>query len=198
MSEARLSRRDLLARLAAGMSLVTAADAQHAHEALAQQNATRKGPYQPKALTAHEYATLQKLSDLILPADERSAGALAAGAAEFIDFLCAANGEMRDLFTGGLMWLDEAMAHGHDGANFLESTAAQQTAMLDRIAYRRNASPELDPGIEFFAFCRRLVADAYYTTPTGFQELGYMGNGAMAQFRVPAECLEYALKRSGL
>lgn len=43
-----------------------------------------------------------------------------------------------------------------------------------------------------------MVADAYYTTPIGYKEVGYMGNTGMAQFSVPKEALEYALKRSGL
>ena len=70
--------------------------------------------------------------------------------------------------------------------------------MLDLIAWRKNASPELNPGIEFFAFCRRMVADAYYSSPIGYKEVGYMGNGAMSSFSVPKEAVEYALKRSGL
>jgi hypothetical protein len=28
------------------------------------------------------------------------------------------------------------------------------------------------------------------------KDLGYMGNGAMAEFKVPKEAVEYALKRS--
>src|SRR5215475_14194867 len=154
------SRRDLLARLAAGVSLVTAADAQHVHESVAQEKAGQKGAYKPKSLTAHEYATLQHLSDLIIPADDRSPGALAAGAADFIDFLCASSDEMRDIYTGGLLWIDNAMVRRADGKTFLEASAASQTALLDQIAYRKNQSPELNAGIQFFSFCRRMVADA--------------------------------------
>jgi len=192
------SRRDLLAKVAAGASIVAAADAQHVHESVAQQKTAQKGPYKPKALTAQEYATLQKLSDLVIPADEHSPGALAAGAADFIDFLCNASEEMRDIYTGGLLWVDEAMKDRYAGKRFVEATPEQQTAMLDLIAWRKNASPELNAGIEFFAFCRRMVADAYYSSPIGYKELGFVGNGAMAQFSVPKEAVEYALKRSGL
>jgi hypothetical protein len=199
MSKIRnLSRRDLLARLAAGMSIVAAADAQHVHESLAQEKTAQKGPYKPKSLTAHEYETLRRLSDLMIPADEHSPGALEAGAADFIDFLCASTDEMRDMYTGGLFWLDQAMKHRYDGQDFLQASPERQTAMLDLIAWRKNRSPELNPGIEFFAFCRRMVADAYYTSPIGFKELGYMGNGAVSQFSVPDEALDYAMKRSGL
>jgi gluconate 2-dehydrogenase gamma chain len=192
------SRRELLARLAAGVSIVAVADAQHVHETMAQEKTAQKGPYKPKALTAHEYATLQRLSDLIIPADEHSPGALEAAAADFIDFLCAASDEMRDIYSGGILWLDEEMKHRHDGKAFVETTPEQQTAMLDVIALRKNAAPEVNPGIQFFAFCRRMVADAYYTSPIGFQEVGYMGNKALSHFSVPPEALEYALKRSGL
>src|SRR3954469_3855503 len=193
------SRRDLLARIAAGASIVAAADAQHVHESVAQQKTAQKGaPYKPKALTAHEYATLQRLSDLIIPADEHSPGALAAAAADFIDFLCAASDEMRDIYTGGILWLDEEMKHRYAGKAFVDAAPEQQTALLDLIAWRKNRSPELNAGIDFFAFCRRMVADAYYTTPIGFKEVGFMGNGAVSQFSVPKEALEYAMKRSGL
>jgi hypothetical protein len=192
------SRRDLLAKVAAGASIVAAADAQHVHESVAQQKTTQKGPYKPKALTAHEYATLQRLSDLIIPADDHSPGALAAAAADFIDFLCNASEEMRDIYTGGLLWVYETMKDRYAGKRFVEAAPEQQTALLDLIAWRKNASPELNPGIEFFAFCRRMVADAYYSSPIGYKELGFMGNGAMSRFSVPKEAVEYALKRSGL
>lgn len=192
------SRRDLLAKVAAGASVVAMADAQHVHESVAQQKTAAKGPYKPKGLNAHEYATLQKLSDLIIPAEEKSPGALAAGAADFIDFLCNASSEMRDIYTGGLMWIDEAMKDRYNGKRFVDASSEQQTGLLDLIAWRKNASPELNPGIEFFAFCRRMVADAYYSSPIGYKELGFMGNGAMTTFSVPKEAVEYALKRSGL
>jgi hypothetical protein len=40
------------------------------------------------------------------------------------------------------------------------------------------------------------VTDAYYTSPVGTKELGYMGNTAVSEFQVPEEALRYALKRS--
>lgn len=197
MSEqADFSRRDLLARLGAGLAAVSVADAQHVHESVEQSKAAGKGPYKPKALTAHEYATLQRLSDLVIPADEHSKGALEAGAADFIDFLCGASDEMKEIYTGGILWLDNEMKHRYAGKDFLGAQPAQQTELLDLIAYRKNASPELNPGIQFFTWCRRMVADAYYTSPIGMKDLGYMGNGAVAEFKVPQEAVDYVMKRS--
>jgi len=193
------SRRDLLRRVGAGISFaagaewINAQDAQHVHQAVAQDKTA--GPYKPKGLTAHEFATLQRLADLIVPADERSKGALEAGAAEFIDFLCAGSDEMRDIYTGGIGWLDDQMLRRH-GSVFVSAKPEQQTAMLDLIAWRKNDSPELGPGVGFFIWARKMVVDGYYTSPIGMKELGYMGNSAMSEFRVPKEALEYALKRS--
>lgn len=195
------SRRDLLRQIGATVSLaaiageaIPAQEAQHVHQAVAQ--AAQKGKYQPKALTAHEFATLQRLADLIIPADEHSKGALEAGAADFIDFLCAASDEMLNIYTGGLAWLDDETRRRYNGKEFLGVQPEQQTAMLDLIAWRKNESPALNPGIQFFSWARRMVADAYYTSPIGMKDLGYTGNSAMSEFSVPKEAVEYALKRS--
>lgn len=196
------SRRDLLRHIGAAISLsamgeevLHAQDAHHVHNAVAQDTAA-KGQYQPKALTAHEFATLQRLSDLIIPADEHSKGALEARAADFIDFLCAASDEMKDIYTGGLAWLDDECRRRYGGKDFVGAQPAQQTTLLDLIAFRKNESPALNPGIHFFSWARRMVADAYYTSPIGIQDLGYMGNTAVSQFSVPEDALDYALKRS--
>ncbi len=199
------SRRDLLRRIggalslaAAGPMILPAQDAQHVHQAIADDKAAQPGPYRPKALTAHEYATLDRLSGLILPADQHSPGAIEAGAAAFIDFLCAASDEMLAIYTGGIAWLDDTMRRRAGGQDFLSAPPAQQTALLDLIAWRKNRSPEWNPGIDFFTWARRMVVDAYYTSPIGFKELGYMGNSAMSSFSVPAEAVEYVMKRSPL
>jgi len=199
------SRRDLLRHIAISLSLgaagervLTAQDAQHVHDAVAQEKSAQNGTYSPKALTAHEYATVERLSDLVIPADERSPGALAANAAAFLDFLCSASDEMQRIYTGGLEWLDDTMRHRYDGVDFVTASPEQQTALLDLIAFRQSRAeyPELATGIEFFSWARNMIVDAYYTSPVGIKEIGYMGNRAMAHFSVPQEAIDYAIKRS--
>jgi gluconate 2-dehydrogenase gamma chain len=205
MSKPNYSRRDLLRHIGASISLavageqmLSAQDVQHVHQAVADEKTAQKGRYQPKSLTAHEYATLQRMSDLIVPADERSPGALAANAADFIDFLCAATDDMKRIYTGGFAWLDDEMRRRYDGKDFLGASPAQQKEMLDLIAYRENRAkdPTLVTGIQFFSWLRNMVVDAYYTSPIGYKELGYMGNSAMSHFSVPQEAIDYAIKRS--
>ncbi len=200
-----VSRRELLLRIGAAVSLaamgervLAAQDAQHVHHALAQEKASLEGLYRPKALTAHEYATIERLSGIIVPADDRSPGAVEAGAARFIDFLCAASDEMKAIYTGGLAWLDDEMRRRNHGKNFLDAPPPAQTALLDLIAWRDRAPADLAAGVQFFAWVRNMVVDAYYTSPMGMKDLGYMGNSAMAQFSVPQEAIDYAVRRSPL
>jgi len=194
-----VSRRDLLriTLTTFGVSVVSAEAAQHVHNAVNDVKKTAQGPYKPKCFTAPEYKTLQKLADMIVPADEKSKGALDAGAPEFIDFLSSQCRELAEIYTGGFAWLDHEMTKRY-GASFVAAAPEQQTAMLDLIAYRKNDSPELGPGIRFFTWVRNMTADAFYTSRIGMDDLGFMGNGAMSEFSVPVSAIEYAVKRSGL
>ena len=83
-------------------------------------------------------------------------------------------------------------------ADFVSAPAPDQTALLDLIAYRRNASPELDPGIQFFTMARRMTVDAFYTSEIGIADIDYQGNRPQATYPAPTEAIAYALKRSGL
>ena len=203
MSDSNVSRRELLKTIGSSMILTTAGVgvlppvlAQHVHQAVMDIKSLDGGPnYQPKFLTRHEFATMRRLSDIIIPADAHSKGAIDAGAAEYIDFLSSRSAEFAQIFTGGIGWLDGAMLRRHQKL-FLDAAPDQQMAMIDLIAYRKNQSADLTAGILFFRFARNVVVDAFYTSPVGIADLGYIGNTGMAQFSVPKEALDYALKRS--
>ena len=192
------SRREMLAGLAASVLGGTFAveAAQHAHNIVVEEKKAT-GVYKPKLFNSHEYATLRRLTELIVPADAQSKSAVDAGAPEFIDLLASGNPELAAIYTGGLAWLDRQMTRRH-GQRFVKATPEQQTAMLDLIAYKKNDSPELGPGIAFFDWARRMVVDAYYTSPAGVRAVGYMGNRGMAVFQVPEAAIAYAVKKSGL
>lgn|SRR5262249_10458206 len=197
----RVSRRGVLRGLAtalgAGLAPVEVA-AQHRHEA-APGEKTRAGTSGPKLFHPHEYATLLRLTELIIPADERSGSALDAGAPEFIDLLCSQNSRLASIFTGGLLWLDREMQHRH-GKNFVDASEDQQTGMLDLLS----ASPATDeagpaslaPGSDFFRWLARMTVDAFYTSAVGIKDIGYLGNKGMAKYEVPEEAIHYALSRS--
>src|SRR5216684_4464391 len=137
-----LRRRDLLQSIALSVTLggLSLEAAQHVHTMAAEEKAV--GLYKPKAFTDHEFKTLQKLADLIVPADEISGGAAAAGAPDFIDLLSSQNPELAAIYTGGIAWLDREMERRYS-TGFLAAKPDHQTALLDLIAYRRNESPAL-------------------------------------------------------
>lgn len=195
MSE--VTRRDLvriaLAVTAAG-GAVEMASAQHIHQAAADDKVANGGLYKPKLFNEHEYLTLQRLAVLIVPADDTSPSALDAGACEFIDLLCSNNVDLATTYTGGLAWVDNETMRRY-GSNFVDAKPEQQTALLDLIAYRKNAA-EVGPGVQFFSWARMMVVDAYYTSKVGIKDIGYMGNTAVAKFEIPQEAIDYALKRS--
>lgn len=167
-----------------------AAQAQHDHGAAPPAAApTRAGFF-----TDHEFATLKALCDCILPADEVSPAASAAGAPEYIDLLCSRNARLARTFRGGLAWLN---AHTSIKA-FAATPAAEQTQLLDRICDRRRSAPADQPGAEFFDWARRMTVDAFYTHPAGYKDVDYRGGKGMTEFSVPAEALSQALSKANL
>ena len=197
MSE--LSRRDVLRRLALTLTAAGTLDrvaAQEVHH-FTQQGRSGAAAYTPRTFTDHQFRTLERLTDLIIPVENGSPGALAAGCAAWIDMIASENDQLKAIYRDGLSWLDGAMKQRTAG-DFASATTAEQTALLDLIAYRRNDSAELRPGIQFFTWVRRMTVDAFYTSEIGIRDIDYRGNSAMLSYPPPREAIEYALKRSGL
>jgi gluconate 2-dehydrogenase gamma chain len=198
-----LTRRNLLRGLvgtvaaAASAEMVSAQQtAMPGHHAMTEPaKAAPSGVYHPKAFNAHEYATLERLTDLIIPADAHSPGAKAAGAAAWIDMLAGRNAQILGIYTGGIAWLDHTMRQ-HDAKDFVSATEPAQHALLDSLAYKKNATPALAPGIHFFEWARRMTVDAYYTSPLGIRALDYRGNDHLREFVVPAGAMAYVNARS--
>ncbi len=196
-----ISRRDALRRvglLLMATGIVDTISAQEVHQMAGEARAAAGGPYTPRALSAHAYATLERLTDLIIPVENGAPGAVAAGAAGWIDMMASENDELKTIYTTGLAWMDQAMA-ARGEKDFVSAPVATQTALLDLIAYRRNASQSgLAPGIAFFNWARRMTVDAFYTSPIGIKDIDYRGNAVLESYPAPTEAIAYALKRSGL
>ncbi len=191
-----LSRRDALRRLGLALMATGALDrvaAQEVH-ALAAEAQAASGPYTPKAFTPAEFRTLERLTDLIVPVENGAPVALAAGCAAWIDLISSENDQLKKTYRDGFAWVDAAMK-SRGAASFVDATPEQQTALLDQIAFRRNQSPELGPGIEFFTWVRRMTVDAFYTSEIGIKDIDYRGNSPMGSYPAPSEAIAYVLKR---
>ena len=185
-----ISRRDVLKTLAvsaaggAVLQVIPAQAAEYAHQAVQKAKvAAPSGKYTPKYFTPHQYETLSSLCDSIIPKDEKSAGAIEAGAPEFIDLLTSENEQYQLKLSGGLYWLDGFCTDRYTGP-YLSCTPDQRKSVLDLIAFRKNAKadPTLSQGVVFFAFVRSLTCDAFYTSKIGIADLQYIGNTALPEF----------------
>jgi len=194
-----VTRRELLRQVALAVVAAGTIDriaAQEVHQMAGQAMAATGGTYTPTALTAHEYATVERLADLIIPVEDGAPGARQAEVPAWIDMLVGVNDQLKGIYTKGVVWIDAAAAKS-GAADFVSATVAQQTALLDQIAFRRNQSTELAPGIEFFGWVRRMTVDGFYTSRVGMRDI-YLGNTPQLTFTVPQEAIDYALRRSGL
>jgi gluconate 2-dehydrogenase gamma chain len=187
---AGISRRDVLRTLAitaAGgsvLQVIPAQAAEFAHQAVRKDKAAApSGKYTPKYFTPHHYETLSSLCDSIIPADEKSGGAIEAGAPEFIDLLTSENEEYQLKLGGGLFWLDGFCADRY-AKPYLSCATDQRKSVLDLVAFRKNAKadPTLSQGVVFFAFVRNLTCDAFYTSKIGIADLQYIGNTSLPEF----------------
>jgi hypothetical protein len=103
---------------------------QHVHQALVQTPATL--PYVPAFFTAAEYASLARLTDVIIP-PTGTPGAAAAGVPEYIDRVVTLNAEHQPLVRSGLAWLAE-QATARFSRDYLMLEEAQHIAILQPLS----------------------------------------------------------------
>jgi len=168
-----LTRREMI-KLSAGAAIavgVTGWDA----GVLAQINA-------PLFFTKEEFALVDELTELIIPADDHSPGARAAQVARYIDFRLSESFEeqSKTQWHEGLK-LIEQVSQEMNGKSFLESTAEQRIALLTRIS--QNEMKPVKPEELFFRELKSRTARAYYTSKIGIHsEMEYKGNTYLKDF----------------
>ena len=134
MTVPSVTRRTVLRQLAiaitaAGSGSVNLAAARLVHT-IAGESRAQPGGYTPIQLTVHEFRTVSRLAELIVPADTRGGSAVDAGAPEFIDLLCSQNDQLTTIYQNGVRWLD-ATASNQFASNFIDTSQEAQTSILD-------------------------------------------------------------------
>jgi hypothetical protein len=157
------------------------------------QEAVRLG-FTPQFFTDHEYRTVRVLVDLILPSDERSGSATEAGVPEFMDFMMTDQPERQIAMRGGLAWMDLECGERF-GKSFVDSSAEQKANFLDLLAWPDTAPEELSQGVSFFTSFRDLTATGFFTSKMGFDDLRYIGNEFVTEWK---GCPEEAIRKLGL
>ena len=132
--------------------------------------------------TPDEFAIVDELSEIMIPADDHSPGARAAKVAAYIDSRLADAWEATDktAWREGLK-IVEQLSREMNGAAFMGSSLEQRLAVVTRMA-RNEAKPER-PEEVFFVQLKARIVDAYYTSEIGIkQEMEYKGNSYLPDF----------------
>jgi hypothetical protein len=143
----------------------------------------RPGAYTPLFFTAAEYAVITRLGELIIPSDD-TPGAREAGASEFVDFMVAHDAEAQAPMRKGLAWLEQR-SQGEHQQPFITLKEAQQTAILDTLAYKARHRAGDEAGQELFARVRSLTVMGFYSSKIGYEELD---NPALKVWGVSPAC----------
>jgi hypothetical protein len=175
----------------------TPAEAQQAHEHAERARAGASAgtrPFKPKFFTAHEYATVALLVDLIIPRDARSGSATDAGVPEFMDFMMIDQPRRQVAMRGGLAIVDR-LTTARFGKRFTTATDAERRQLLDEIAYTSNTDPTVRHAVAFFSSFRDLTASGFWSSRMGVADLQYQGNVFVAEWN---GCPEPALVKLGV
>ena len=177
------------APIAAGFSW-TQHDADVARENL-NKAAENGDSFEPAFFTEHELKTVNVLVDLIIPADERSGSATEAGVPAFMDFMLMDRTNLQLPMRGGLAWID-VQSRKMFAKPFIECTETQQKELLDLIAYPDIATPDVSQGVNFFSSFRDFTASGFWSSKVGVDDLKYMGNTFVAEWKgCPTEVLDH-------
>lgn len=142
-----------------------------------------------KFFTPHELQTVTVLADMIIPADAKSGSASQSGVPAFIEFMMKDQPRNQTPFRGGIRWLDNTCVKRY-GKQFVACTKAQQTEIVDDIAYPEKSRPDTSQGVAFFSLMRNFTATGFFTSKIGIADLGYMGNVPNQWDGVPPDVLK--------
>lgn len=175
-----MERRSALKLIAIG-ALAEPLAAQHAGHAAAGAAAASEAVAPLKFFTPAQNEWVDRLAEMILPADEHSPGAHEAKVSAFIDqTLADGNKGEQDLWIAGLKAV-EAEAQTRFQKAFLKCSPAEQDQMLAAMA-ANEAKPQTE--IErFFVKLKAQTISGYYTSPVGLlKDLQYKGNVPLAEY----------------
>jgi hypothetical protein len=161
-------------------------------------------PAASRFFSAPEMALLDELVEMIIPADEHSGGARAAGVAAYIDGRLAEYDpeipplrEEREKWKSGLAVVD-TLARTASGKSFLDASPAERTALLVQLSKdeddderpiedSKGGKSEVEkPGNRgqlFFKDLKSWTVRGYYTSKVGIHdEMEYKGNVLQVEF----------------
>jgi hypothetical protein len=172
-----MERRSALKLIAIG-SVAGRLPAQHAAHSAA---GAAEAAGELKFFSAAQNALVDRLTEMIIPADDHSPGAHAASVSRFIDGVLAAGDDKgRTEWAAGLKAV-EAEATAKFQKPLLECSAGQQDQIMAAMAENEeNPRSEIE---RFFVELKSRTISGYYTSQIGLlQDLEYKGNVPLAEY----------------
>ena len=173
-----IERRELFKVLGATLLATQQGSAQHDHGPPAGVNVE---DYAPRFFSDAQYRTIDRMTEILIPSDDQSPGAHAAGVRFYIDtVLHYADAGTQQKWQRGLAVVDKSARASFSKA-FGECTVQEQEQVVAVMA--RN---EEDPTSElefFFGLLKRVTVEAYSVSEIGMTRyFGYKGNTAIKEF----------------
>lgn len=188
----QLTRREAIKTIGAGVGVIATlpvlAGSVRAQEMAAHEHshntgqATAPAKAQPlKFFTEEENKTVIEMSERIIPADENSPGAKAAGVSGYIDLIVSESPDVtKQTWREGLAAINK-MSSDKFGKSFADSTVDQQVDLLKEISKNERSPQTVEE--RFFRTIKYATADGYYTSEIGIhKELHYKGNTYLKEF----------------
>lgn len=184
-----LSRRQALKNIAFGVGVgaslpilgqtALAHDDEHKHGSPAR---VVQGKGAPKFFNAAQMALIATISEHIIPTDDHSPGAMAAGVPAFIDLMVSESpAETKKQWTDGLAAIDR-MSQAKFQKDYNGAAKEQQIALLTEIS--KNEMKPQTTEEKFFRTIKNMTIDGYYTSEIGIKkELQYKGNTYLKEFK---------------
>ena len=186
--EEHISRRAALKVIAIGVGTASALPileetslGQQSHTSMVMEKPAAEADRVNRFFNTQEIATVATISRLIIPADEHSPGADAAGVPAFIDLMVSeSSAEVKRLWHEGLSAIDK-MSQQRFATAFINAAPDQQLTLLKAISKNEYRARSIEE--RFFVAIKSLTVDGYYTSQVGIHaELQYKGNAYLKDF----------------
>jgi hypothetical protein len=139
-------------------------------------------PNAPLFFDKAEFSMLDTLTELIIPTDDHSPGAHAAGVASYIDWTVAhaIEPEAKSSWTKGLRMVNE-LSRELFNAPFVNAKPEQQNELLSRLCGQKGNPTKAQD--RFWEQLKDTTAFVYYSSSIGIhQEMNYKGNVILQEF----------------
>jgi gluconate 2-dehydrogenase gamma chain len=147
--------------------------------------ANQSGAYAPQFFKPEEFKTVEILTEMIIPTDEKP-GAREARVANYIDFILLSAAEfkpgLQQEWIAGLQMLDDASRSKY-GRAFQEISSAQREALLTEISLPERNPEANHPGYAFYRLVKGMTVEGFYSSRIGLMNvLEYKGLTYLSSF----------------